>query len=334
MLKHWLLATRPKTLLAGFAPVAIGTSLAIRDGGAHWGAALAALAGALCIQIGTNFCNDYFDFLQGADTGARKGPTRAVQAGWIVPRAMIVASGIMFGLLGLICVWLFQRAGWPVLVIGIVSTVFGILYTAGRYSLAYLGLADPFVLIFFGPVAVAGTCYVQTRAFSPAAVVAGLAPGLIAVGLLVVNNLRDVTEDRIAGKRTLAVRFGVRWVRWEYTLGLLVASLIPVVLWMGFDFAPRVAIASSILLPGCLLVRKVWTLEGAALNPCLGMTAGLLLLYTILFCLAVVSSVRSDTGARPDTLVIATQPTGCEERNGLVRLRHPPTSATCSCLHA
>lgn len=290
MLKHWLLATRPKTLLAGFAPVAIGTALAWRDGRFHALAAAAALAGAMCIQIGTNFCNDYFDHRQGADTDDRKGPTRAVQAGWISPRAMLTATFIMFATLALICVYLVSRAGWPIIVIGVASAVFGVLYTAGRYSLAYLGLGDPFVLFFFGPVAVAGTYYVQALAMNTATIVAGLAPGLIAVGLLVVNNLRDVEEDRIAEKRTLAVRFGAQFVRWEYTLCLLLAAAIPGILWSAFGFSSSIQVASLIALPALFMIRKVWTTDGVALNPFLGMTAGLLLLYTILFCGALVWS--------------------------------------------
>lgn len=288
MLKHWLLATRPKTLLASFAPVAIGTALAWRDGGFHALAATAALAGAICIQIGTNFCNDYFDHRQGADTEDRKGPTRAVQAGWISPKAMLMATCIMFVALALICVYLVSRAGWPIIVIGVASAIFGVLYTAGRYSLAYLGLGDPFVLLFFGPVAVAGTYYVQTLTVNKATLVAGLAPGLIAVGLLVVNNLRDIEEDRVANKRTLAVRFGATFVRWEYTLCMLTASLIPFVLYLGFGFSPRVMLATLTFALSIHIIRQVWTKDGVKLNPCLGMTAGLLLCYTVLFCLGVV----------------------------------------------
>jgi len=290
MLKHWLLATRPKTLLASFAPVAIGTALAWRDGGFHALAATAALAGAMCIQIGTNFCNDYFDHRQGADTEDRKGPTRAVQAGWISPRAMLGATVMMFAALALICVYLVSRAGWPIVVIGVASAIFGVLYTAGRYSLAYLGLGDPFVLLFFGPVAVAGTYYVQTLTVNKATLVAGLAPGLIAVGLLVVNNLRDIEEDRVANKKTLAVRFGATFVRWEYTLCILTAALIPFILWLKFGFSPKVTLAALSVGLSANVIRQVWTNDGEKLNPCLGMTAGLLLYYTILFCVGVVWS--------------------------------------------
>ena len=181
----WILASRPKTLFAGISPVAIGTAVAHAEGRFALGPMVAALVGALSIQIGTNFCNDYFDHFQGADTEARKGPTRAVAAGLISPTRMALATAAMFGVTLLVSCYLGQHAGWAFLLIGIMSIVCGVMYTAGRWSLAYLGLGDPFVLVFFGPVAVAGTYYVQALTLNLAIVVAGLAPGLMAVGLLV-----------------------------------------------------------------------------------------------------------------------------------------------------
>ena len=283
MISHWILAARPKTLLASLSPVAIGTALAVHAGKFHGAAMFAALIGAISIQIGTNFCNDYCDFFQGADTDARKGPTRAVQAGLISPNAMLLATGLMFAITCAATWYLYDRAGWPFLLIGTLSILFGVLYTAGRYSLAYLGLGDPFVLIFFGPVAVAGTYYVQALEVGWPIIIAGLAPGFLAVGLLVVNNLRDIDEDRVANKRTLAVRFGVTFSRVQYTLCIIAAALVPVVLILS-GFGRGVAIATLVLAPGLFVTMKVWRNDGAKLRPCLGMTAGLLLLYTILFC--------------------------------------------------
>jgi 1,4-dihydroxy-2-naphthoate octaprenyltransferase len=281
MLKNWWLAARPKTLFASIGPVVIGTALAARDGGFHAAAALAALLGAISIQVGTNFANDYFDYHQGADTAARKGPTRAVQAGLISPAAMWRATLVAFGVTGLICVYLVTRAGWPLAVVGTLSVACGLGYTASRFSLAYLGLGDLFVLVFFGPVAVAGTHYVQTLRLSPSAVVAGLAPGCISVGILVVNNLRDIAEDARANKRTLAVRYGAEFARWEYTLCMVVASLVPVILWWQWGFAPAILAASLALLPGFLLARQLWRRDGPTLNPILAQTAGVLLLFTL-----------------------------------------------------
>ncbi|MCP4195123.1 MAG: 1,4-dihydroxy-2-naphthoate polyprenyltransferase [Planctomycetaceae bacterium] len=288
MFRVWLQAARPKTLLASVCPVMIGAALAYRDHVFHLPSALAALVGALSIQIGTNFCNDYCDFLQGADTENRKGPTRAVQAGLTTPRQMMVATIVSFLVTILVCIYLVYRAGWPFAVIGGLSILFGVLYTASRYSLAYLGLGDLFVLVFFGPVAVAGTYYVQALQFVPQTVIAGLAPGFISVGILVVNNLRDVDEDRAAKKRTLAVRFGLTFARLEYLVCILAAAAIPVCLWQ-LDYLPAgVLIASFMLAPGVGMARRLGDLQGAKLNPFLGRTAALLLGYTLIFCLGCV----------------------------------------------
>jgi len=283
MLSHWILAARPKTLLAAFAPVAIGASLALREGQFQLWPMLGALLCAISVQIGTNFCNDYCDFFQGADTDARKGPTRAVQSGLISPRAMLVATVLMFSITGVASWLLYLRAGWPFLVLGVFSILFGVLYTAGRFSLAYLGIADPFVLFFFGPVAVAGTYYVQTLQFDWSTVIAGLGPGLIATGLLVVNNLRDIDEDREANKRTLAVRFGAAFSRYQYTACIVLAALVPVV-FSAMKSERWPSLAALVILPGAFVMSRVWRNDGVALRPYLGMTAGLLLLYTVLFC--------------------------------------------------
>ena len=286
MIANWILATRPKTLLAGLSPVAIGACLAIREGEFEVWWMLTAMLFAVSVQIGTNFCNDYCDFFQGADTEKRKGPTRAVQAGLISPRAMLIATVLMFAVTAIAAVLLYLRAGWPFLVLGAASILFGVLYTAGRYSLAYTGIADPFVLVFFGPVAVAGTHFVQSLRFDWSSVVAGLGPGLIATGLLVVNNLRDIDEDREANKRTLAVRFGANFSRIQYAACIFGAAIVPVVYSalekISLTWGP--GLASLVVLPGIVVVFKVWRNDGLALRPFLGMTAGLLLLYTILFC--------------------------------------------------
>jgi len=283
MIKHWLLAARPKTLLATLSPVAIGTQMALVDGEFYLPAMLVTLLCAMSIQIGTNFCNDYCDFRQGADTESRKGPARAVQSGLISPRAMLIATIIAFAITGGSAWLLYLRAGWPFLLLGALSIFLGIAYTAGRFSLAYLGIADPFVLIFFGPVAVAGTQYIQSLQFDAATILAGLGPGLISTGLLVVNNLRDIDEDRIANKRTLAVRFGASFSRYQYAVCLLGAAIVPAIFAISSgSWSP--AIASFMIIPGLFLTRKVWRSSGVELRPCLGMTAGILLMFTVLFC--------------------------------------------------
>jgi 1,4-dihydroxy-2-naphthoate octaprenyltransferase len=292
MWRTWFLAARPKTLFAGICPVVLGTALAEREGVAHPLAALAALLGAMSIQIGTNFCNDYFDFRQGADTRDRKGPIRAVAAGRVSPATMLAATFATFSITAAICVYLVARAGWPLAILGAISILCGVGYTATRFSLAYLGLGDLFVLVFFGPVAVAGTFYVQALRFSPGAAVAGIAPGLISVGILVVNNLRDIQEDAQANKRTLAVRWGATFARWEYTLCLLGAALVPPLLWLQFTLPPQITAASLALLPGLALVRQIWTHDGPSLNSLLGKTGGLLVLFTLVFSLVCILTAK------------------------------------------
>ena len=207
-LQVWLSAIRPKTLGAAVSPILIGTTMAFADGKGHALAALAALLGALLIQIGTNFSNDYYDYIKGADTEERLGPVRVTQSGQVRPKTMLRNFVMVFGLATLVGIYLVFRGGWPVVIIGILSIASGILYTGGPWPLGYLGLGDLFVLIFFGPVAVAGTFYVQALEITPVVIFAGLGPGLLATALLAVNNLRDEPTDKKVGKLTLAVRFG------------------------------------------------------------------------------------------------------------------------------
>ncbi len=283
--RNWLLASRPKTLIASVAPVAIGTALAVRDQAEHWPTALLCLFGALSIQVGTNFCNDYFDFRQGADTADRKGPRRAVASGLISPSAMWWASVAMFTWAAFFSWWLVRRGGWPMAAIAALGIGLGILYTAGRRSLAYLGLGDVCVLVFFGPVAVGGTYYVQALRLPWYVLVAGLTPGLVSTGILAVNNLRDIDEDRLAGKKTLAVRFGSHFVRAEYTVMIVTSMMLPLVLgWSGI-LNRRAWLIAFAALPALWLIREVWRRDAESLNPLLGGTAAFLLVQSLAFIL-------------------------------------------------
>ncbi len=284
-LQIWLQAARPKTLWAAVAPVMMGSSMAYAAGGFHAGAAGAALACALLIQIGTNFCNDYADFKKGADTADRIGPVRATQAGWVTPAHMRRATVLTFALAAGVWLYLVYRGGWPMLVIGIVSIAAGVLYTAGPYALAYLGLGDLFVLIFFGPVAVGGTYFAQTGTLSSSVLWAGLAPGCLSCAILVVNNLRDIQQDRAAGKRTLAVRFGPRFARAEYLVTVFVPLVVvPTILWRGHNQSPLIGLVA---LSGMIGIRPIFAIiqgqSGITLNPALGQTARMLLVYAMLF---------------------------------------------------
>ncbi len=284
-LSVWLQAARPRTLGAAVAPVAMGLAIAWREGHFDLLSAVCTLLGALLIQIGTNYCNDYADFVKGTDTPERVGPRRATAAGLVTPEQMKRATVLVFALAAAAAVVLVVRAGWPVAVIGVLGILSGVLYTAGPRPLGYIGLGDLFTLVFFGPVAVAGTHYVQTLHFSPGAAVAGLGPGLLSVAILTVNNLRDIEQDRKAGKRTLAVRYGESFARWEYTLAVMGAGLVAFALVGLLRAPPNTAAAGLIAVAAIGPLRTVWTTrDPALLNHLLGYTGMLSLLYAALFC--------------------------------------------------
>jgi 1,4-dihydroxy-2-naphthoate octaprenyltransferase len=283
-LRVWLLAARPRTLPAAFAPVLVGTVMALTDGAAYWPAAAAALLGALLIQIGTNFANDYFDFVKGADTEARTGPARMVQSGLVAPTTMRRATLLAFALAMLVGLYLVMRGGWPVVWIGVLSIASGMLYTGGPRPLGYLGLGELFVLAFFGPVAVGGTYYVQALTIDGWVLLAGLGPGLLSVAVLTVNNLRDIDTDARAGKRTLAVRFGPVFARWEYLLALALAALLPLLFALAGRAGGAIALTALTLIAAIPAVRTVFTSrDPAALNDTLARTGQLLVLHAVLF---------------------------------------------------
>jgi len=282
--KVWILASRPKTLWAAVGPVLVGTAMAFSDDKAHGVAALLALFAAIFIQIGTNFSNDYFDFILGADTGERLGPMRVTQAGLVSPQEMKRAIFVAFGFATLAGIYLIYRGGWPILIIGVFSILFGILYTAGPYPLGYNGLGDSFVFIFFGLVAVGGTYYVQTLSINSMVLLAGVGPGALSTALLCVNNLRDLENDRRAGKRTLPVRFGRAFGQVEYAGSLFLAALVPV--WLVIQthshwFALLASVSVALAIDD---VRIIFGENpGQIYNRVLAHTGKLIFLYSLLF---------------------------------------------------
>jgi 1,4-dihydroxy-2-naphthoate octaprenyltransferase len=294
----WVAAARPQTLPAAAAPVIVGVGLAVNDGVVAPVPAVAAFVGAALIQIGTNFANDYYDAIQGADTDDREGFTRVTQSGLIEPGRVKAAMYLTFAAAIVVGGYLVYVGGVPILVIGLLSVISGIAYTGGPYPLGYHGLGDLFVFIFFGVIAVTGTYYVQAAAALAApltttippgtitleALVASLPIAAISTNILVVNNIRDKAEDETTGKRTLAVRFGYGFSRAEY-IGLLgVAYLVPVWLWLATD-ASMAVLLPLVTLPVAVRVADTVRTEtsGTALNPALETTGKLLAGYALLF---------------------------------------------------
>ena len=278
--RAWILATRPRTLSAAAAPVVAGSGFAAADGVFALNPALAALLGALFIQVATNLANDYYDFVKGGDTGERVGPVRVTQAGILPPEAVFRGMMVALGLATLTGVYLASVAGWPVIAVGLVSMLVGVCYTGGPYPLSYHGLGDVFVFVFFGPVATAATYYVQAQVWSPGAILAGVGLGAFSTAMLVVNNLRDRETDGAAGKRTLAVRYGDGFTVIQYFACLTVAAVVPVigVVMMGWSPWTLLALVSWLAcIPAELRVLAVLqtpgTVDRCTLNPALAMTA-------------------------------------------------------------
>lgn len=287
-LKVWWLAARPRTLPAAMSGVFAGSALAWLDGGFQPGPALAAFAIALLLQVGSNLANDVYDDERGADTAERLGPQRATQSGWLtrgqVKRGMAVVFATAFAL-GLYLTWV---RGWLVLVIGIAAIVSAIAYTGGPYPLGYHGLGELFVFIFFGPAAVVGTYWVQTGATSLPVWVISAAIGLLITAILVVNNLRDIEQDRAAGKNTLTVRIGTRATMLEWIAFVAAPYLIVLAGVVVRLYGPG-ALASFLSLPLAFRTgRIVFTRTGTALNEALAMTGQLALAFGALFSAGVV----------------------------------------------
>jgi 1,4-dihydroxy-2-naphthoate octaprenyltransferase len=283
----WVLASRPKTLLASAVPVIIGSSIAIFDNEFKPVAACFALFCSALIQIGTNFVNDLYDFLHGTDKKDRMGPTRVLAADLVTPGEMKIAITIIFGLSFLLGLYLVYVGGWIILLIGILSIMAGIAYTAGPLPLAYNGLGDIFVFIFFGFVGTVGTYYVQALALTPLVFWVSVPVGALITNVLVVNNYRDIKEDKLNGKYTLAVKLGQKFTRLQYVVFTLVSYAILFVVY--FTYKQELIIFLPVLsLPLAVkLIKMIYTLEGKELNKTLELTAKLSAIYGILFALGI-----------------------------------------------
>jgi 1,4-dihydroxy-2-naphthoate polyprenyltransferase len=290
--RAWILAARPATLPAAVVPVLVGAAAALAEGVSFRPLVFAmTLLCSILIQIGTNFANDYSDFLKGADHEGRLGPVRVTQSGLISQSEVKRGIFIAFGLAVLIGLYLASIGGWPIVAIGVFAILSGLAYTGGPFPLGYHGLGDVFVFVFFGVIAVTGTAYLQTERWSSLALLLSIPIGLLVTNILVVNNLRDLPTDIAAGKRTLATRIGDRATRLQYALFMAVAYLVP----LGLSFSQpgrRPMLLPLLTLPsGIKLVRRVLGgLSGRDLNLILKRTGLLLLAFGFLLSLATVLS--------------------------------------------
>jgi len=287
----WVMAARLRTLPAAVAPVLVGTSLALGDGTFHPLAFVAALLGAIFIQVGTNLSNDYSDARRGADTEDRLGPVRVTAGGLVPPGQVLVATYVTFGLAVCCGIYLIVVAGWGLLAVGAASILAGVAYTGGPRPYGYEGLGELFVFLFFGIVAVTGSYYVQVQSLPWQAFVCSVPVGLLASAILVVNNVRDVDTDRRAGKRTLAVRLGRERTRRLY-LGMVLAAFVTAPLpWVlgsmsGWLLLPLL----SAPLARRLIVTVRTRVDGPSLNGALAGTGALQLLFCLLFAAGILAS--------------------------------------------
>jgi 1,4-dihydroxy-2-naphthoate polyprenyltransferase len=285
-LQIWLMAIRPRTLPAAAAGVITGSALAWQDGFFRADAFVVCLLVALLLQIGSNLANDVFDFERGTDTAERMGPIRVTQAGLLTASQVKFGMAFVFGLAALLGLYLAWIGGWVILIVGIAAILSAIAYTGGPFPLGYYGLGDLFVFLFFGIAAVAGTYYIQAGSVSTAAWWMTIPPGLIITAILVVNNLRDLENDRRAGKRTLAVRLGEQGTKLQYISCIILAYLLLIpAAWL--HIIPWSSLLAWFSLPIAFPATKVvLTQKGRALNAALAGTGQTALLFSILFWLS------------------------------------------------
>ncbi|MFO1434193.1 MAG: 1,4-dihydroxy-2-naphthoate octaprenyltransferase [Candidatus Competibacteraceae bacterium] len=288
MLKYWLLAIRPKTLSVAVVPVLVGCTLAwIEQGTLNWLVMGVTLLAASLIQIGTNLHNDAADFERGADSSAtRLGPARATAQGWLSAAQVKRGAALCFSAAFLCGCYLVWVGGWPIVAIGLAAIASGLAYTGGPRPVAYSSLGELFVWLFFGLAAVTGSYYLQTGVLSSGAVLAGALLGMPAAAVLVVNNYRDLDNDRQVGKNTLAVRLGRRVSQIEYKLLMLLPlALLPLFQMLGFSGFSW--LPPLLVLPWALKLVARFCLEtpGPVFNRLLVATAQLQLAYGLLLCL-------------------------------------------------
>ncbi len=287
-LQCWILASRPRTLPAALVPVMVGSALAIYQGIFFPAYSIVALLCSILIQIGTNFTNDLYDYLKGTDTEERKGPLRVLASGLISVKEMKWGIFLVFFTAFLLGLYLVCSVGLMILWIGIFSIIAGLAYTAGPFPLAYNGLGDLFVFIFFGIVGTVGTYYLHAQQFTLLAFLISLPVGALITNILIVNNYRDIEEDKAAGKNTIAVLFGREFSRYEYVFFILISFFIPFLLHFKYDFNFWIFLPYITLPIAITLVKMIYALSGTKLNKTLELTAKFSALYGLLLSIGII----------------------------------------------
>lgn len=284
----WIMAARPKTLFAAFAPVIVGASLAVAEKNFDAVSSFVALLCSILIQVATNYTNDLYDHLKGADTKERVGPKRALNEGWVTASQMRMAIYLTFGAAFLMGLYLVYIGGPFILLIGVLSIIAGFMYTGGPFPLAYNGLGDLFVFLFFGFVGTIGTYFINTGQVTSQALLASIPVGALVTNILVVNNYRDFDQDRKAGKRTLAVMFGKNFALGEYLILLGSSFAVPLIMFVYYDLNAWVFLPYLTLPFAYNLIIMLLNRHGSELNPALELTAKLSALYGVLFSVGLV----------------------------------------------
>lgn len=287
-IESWILASRPKTLLAAVVPVMVGSALAISQNKFTLILSLIALLCAILIQVGTNFTNDLYDYLKGSDNEDRVGPQRVLASGLISPTEMKFGIITVFGFAFLFGLYLVFSAGIVILILGVLSIIAGVAYTAGPYPLAYNGLGDVFVFTFFGIVGTAGTYYIHLQEFTLLSILVSIPVGALITNILVVNNYRDIEEDRIANKYTLAVKLGKVFTRNQFIISITFSYLVLFIIYFNYNYNYWIFLPALTLPVAFRLIRMLYILKGTQLNKTLELSAKYAALFGLLFSLGLI----------------------------------------------
>lgn len=276
----WIYAARPKTLMIGVTPILTGTLLGLHQATSfHWILMLSALLSSLLIQISVNLINDAIDFKKGADNLHRLGFQRATQQGWLTYKEVLLGSGICIALAFLLGIPMILHGGLYFLALLIIAPLLAYSYTGGPFPLAYLGLGEIFVILFYGLISTLVGFYLQANTLSVGAFLAGIQLGCLAAAVIAINNLRDIETDAVANKKTLAVRFGKTFARLEITFLVLLPYFLNV--YWGDEGFYRAGLLPLVSLPlGFTLIRCIWYYEPSKIyNTFFGMAALLNFLF-------------------------------------------------------